>query len=160
METEPQQEETPESQRDEDGARERAPAGLVEHVLANFRPQPAIPAVLVFMLSVMIPVLSQAPGGATGSDSVFMWLVPLGIVASCGLAIAAGFCSLFPQLIWIAAAVWAMKFTDHGPLPGYNRYVLMVGIVAAAVMLVVQVWRVLTGRFVPTIREPVDDEIR
>ncbi|HHQ13409.1 MAG TPA: hypothetical protein ENK16_00120, partial [Chromatiales bacterium] len=114
METEPQQE-TPESQPGDDGARERAPAGPVEIVLANFRPQPAIPAVLVFMLSVLIPILSLSPqGGAASSSSVFMWLVPLGILASCGLAIAAGFCSFFPQTIWIVAAVWALRFTNNG----------------------------------------------
>ncbi len=142
----------------EAGATERAPAGLVEKLLANFRPQPAIPAVLVFMLSVLIPIVSLSRQGAASSDSVFMWLVPLGILASCGLAIAAGFCSFFPQTIWIAAAVWALRFTDNGPLPAYNRYVLIAGIVAAAIMIVVQAWRVYTGRFVPTIRVRIDDE--
>ncbi len=156
METESQQ--AAESQSDDDGSRERAPVGLVEKLLVNFRPQPAIPAVLVFMLSVVIPILSLSPQSDAGNTSIFMWLVPLGILASCGLAIAAGFCSFFPQTIWIVAAVWALRFTDNGPLPAYNRYVLIAGIIAAAIMIVVQAWRVYTGRFVPTIRVSIEDE--
>jgi hypothetical protein len=130
----------------------RPPRGLGETLAANFRPQPAIPALFVLLLTIFVPVLSHQPGAAAGAGWALTVLVPLGILASCGLAIAAGFCSLFPQLAWIAVALWALQFTDGGPLPSYNRYVLIVGMVAAAAMIVLQVWRVRTGKFVPTIR--------
>jgi len=128
----------------------REPEGWLETLAANSRPQPAIPAMIVLLLTIMLPVMSADPA-ATG-ESWTQWLIPLGLLASCGLAIAAGFCSFFPHLAWMLVAAWAMKFTDGGPLPGYNRYVLMVGMAAAAIMLAVQVWRVRTGRFTPTIR--------
>lgn len=130
----------------------RAPATFGEMLTANLRPQPAIPAMVVLLVTIMVPVLSQQPGAPPGPDSMLEWLIPVGVIVSCGLAIAAGFCSLFPQLAWILVASWAIKFTAGGPLPAYNRYVLIAGIAAAAVMIVVQVWRVRTGRFVPTIR--------
>lgn len=132
----------------------RVPETFAEMLIANMRPQPAIPAVFVFAISVFIPffVYDSAAGG-----SVFQWLIPIGILISCGLAVAAGFCSLFPQIVWIALAVWAMKFTLAGPLPGYNRTVLAVGIAVAGAMIVFQIWRVATGRFRPTIRVDSED---
>jgi len=129
----------------------RAPGNFGEMLTANLRPQPAIPALIVLLLTIVIPVMSYDPGAPAGG-SVLSLLIPVGIVASCGLAIAAGFCSLFPQAAWILVALWALKFTANGPLPGYNRYVLIAGMVAAAAMIVVQIWRVRTGKFTPTIR--------
>jgi hypothetical protein len=136
----------------------RPPAGPVETVTANFRPQPAIPAVLVFVLAVLFPVLAQDPRAEPGTviDSWLAWLVPAGIVASCGLAIAAGFCSLFPQAVWIALAAWGLGFTTDGPLPAYNAWLFIAGIAVCAVMFGVQVYRVATGQFVPTIRDEPD----
>ncbi len=127
----------------------RAPEGMVETLIANFRPQPAIPAVFVLFLTVLIAVFTFDPDAERG---ILILLAPVGILASCGLAIAAGFCSLFPHAIWILIAAWALKFTNTGPLPPYNRYVLFAGMFACAVMFVAQIWRVRTGRFVPTIR--------
>lgn len=136
----------------------RPPEGLVETVTANCRPQPAIPGVLVLMLTLLLPVMSQDPQASGPSESLLMWAVPVGILASCGLAIAAGFCSFFPQLAWIGLATWGMKFTAAGgPLPAYNRWVLVAGMVAATLMLGVQLWRVITRRFVPTIVDADDD---
>jgi len=132
----------------------RPPQGWQETLTANSRPQPAIPALLVLMLAIVIPVLSLQPGEVPDhSNASWVWLlVPLAIVGSAGLAVAAGFCSVFPQLIWIAVATWALKFTvPGGPLPAYNRYAFLLGILACAAMLVFQVYRVRTGRFVPTI---------
>ena len=136
----------------------RAPETLIETLLANFKPQPAIPALIVLIFSIIAPAILADPGAAPGDNgSVWLLLIPVGIVISCGLAVAAGFCSLFPPLAWIAIAVWAFKFTQSGPLPGYNRMVLLAGIVVAAAMIVVQIWRVRTGRFRPTIRIDADD---
>jgi len=136
----------------------RAPETPGETLLAHFKPQPAIPALFVLLLSILIPVMSAGPGPAAGDGgSIFLLLIPVGIVVSCGLAIAAGFCSLFPTLAWIALAVWAIRFTQSGPLPDYNRLVLLAGIIAAVVMFFVQVWRAKTGRFEPTIRIDTDD---
>jgi len=128
-----------------------APGGALETVVAHCRPAPAIPAVLVFMLSVAMPAMMLSPVGAAGG-SPMLWLIPAGILVSCGLAVAAGFCSLFPQTIWIALAGWSWKFTMVGPLPDYNRWALGIGIAACAAMLAVQLWRIVTGRFVPTAR--------
>ena len=132
----------------------RDPETFGEMLIANMRPQPAIPAVLVFAISVFIPVFVYDSGD---SGSAFQWLIPVGILISCGLAVAAGFCSLFPQIAWIALAAWAMKFTLSGPLPVYNRTVLATGIAIAAAMIVFQIWRVATGKFRPTIRVDIDD---
>jgi len=133
----------------------RAPETLGEKLLANFKPQPAIPALFVFVLCIFISALSHDPGAVTGTEtggSAWLLLIPVGIVVSCGLAVAAGFCSLFPQLAWIVLATWALKFTQSGPWPAYNRWVLLVGIITAAAMVIVQIWRVRTGKFQPTIR--------
>lgn len=128
----------------------RAPRGVVETLLAHCRPQPAIPGLLVLFLTVVIAVFTYDPGA---ERSAWALLIPVALLASCGLAIAASFCSFFPAAAWILVGWWAMKFTVVGPLPAYNRYVLMAGMGAAAAMLILQGWRVATGRFVPTIRE-------
>jgi len=128
----------------------------LEYLLANFRWQPAIPAIVVLVITIMAGLMTHDPG--TSPDSISLWtlLIPVGILASCGLAIASGFCSLFPQLAWIMVAAWAFKFTAAGPLPAYNRYVLLIGVFACVAMFVVQVWRVRSGRFTPTFRDAID----
>jgi hypothetical protein len=131
----------------------RRPKGFVESLLANCRPQPGIPALLVLFLTLVIAVLSQDPQAPPDAErSVLSLLIPVGIVVSCGLGIAAGFCSFFPPLGWSLVAWWGLTLTEAGPLPAYNRYVLLAGIAASALMLMLQLWRVVTGRFVPTIR--------
>ncbi|HJP39568.1 MAG: hypothetical protein QF483_05445 [Gammaproteobacteria bacterium] len=136
----------------------RAPQTAGETLMANFKPQPAMPALIVFVLSVLLPAMSAGQNAVAGDGgSVFLLFIPVGIIVSCGLAIAAGFCSLFPQGAWIALAVWSLEFMQAESLPGYNRIVLLAGIFIVAVMFVVQVWRVKTGKFQPTIRIDVDD---
>lgn len=133
----------------------RPPEGWLETLQANSRPQPAIPAVLVLLLSIMIPVMSLQPGATPDHTSIAWLLLPIALLASCGLAIAAGFCSVFPQIIWILIAAWALKFTvAGGPMPSYNRYLLIAGMLACTGMFFFQVYRVHTGRFVPTVRDP------
>lgn len=127
----------------------RAPRNLGETITANVRPQPAIPALAVLFVTILFAVFSYDPGS---ERSALILLAPLGILVSCGLAVAAGFCSFFPQAAWILMAAWALKFAAAGPLPSYNRYVLLAGMLACGVMIVVQLWRVLTGRFVPSIQ--------
>ena len=134
----------------------REPQGTVESLLAHCRPQPAIPGLLALFLTVLVAVFTHDPGV---ERSVWALLIPVALIASCGLAIAASFCSFFPAAAWILVSWWALKFTAVGPLPAYNRYVLMVGMGAAAAMLVVQGWRVATGRFVPTIRVDGDPQL-
>lgn len=133
----------------------RAPRDPIETLLAHCRPQPAIPGLLVLFLTVVIAVFTYDPGS---DRSVLALLIPVALLASCGLAVAASFCSFFPALAWILVAWWAMKFTAAGPLPAYNQAVLLVGMGAAALMLLVQGWRVATGRFVPTIRVDEDSQ--
>lgn len=141
---------------------DRPPANLRERLLAHCRPQPAIPAVIVFFLGVLLPVLSQDPQtGAAPGDAADLWLnllVTGGIVASCALAVAAGFCSVFPQAAWFALAVWCLSLPGAALFPAYVRGLLYLGMAVAAGMLVCQAWRVRTGRFVPTIREYAREE--
>lgn len=140
------------------GPAQRDPETFGEMLLANFRPQPAIPALIVFVACILVSVMSRNPVAANGEgESVFLLLIPVCFVVSCGLAVAAGFCSLFPQLAWIVIATWALKFTQSGLLPAYNRIVLLAGIGVATAMFFVQVWRVRTGRFRPTIGIDSDD---
>jgi hypothetical protein len=139
-------------------ASDRLPRNLREKLLANLRPQPAIPAVFVFFLAVLLPVMSQASQPPdTGTSTWLIFLVAAGILGSCGLAIAAGFCSLFPQIAWFVLAGWCFRFAGTGALPVYNQVVLSIGIVAVVCMFVVQLWRVRTGKFVATLRADEPD---
>ena len=130
----------------------RPPANWQETLLANFRPQPAIPAVLVIMLAFSFAAMTRDPQTSAAGFSLSALLITLAIVASCGLAIAAGFCSLFPQLIWFLLALWGLRLTAAGTLADYNVYVLWLGMFAVVIMFFAQAWRVKTGRFVPSIR--------
>ncbi len=130
------------------------PQGWRETMLAHCRPQPAIPAVLVFVLSVLMPITLF---GVTGdSASVFVYLIPLGILASAGLAVAAGFCSLFPQALWVLLGFWGLNLTMRGLLPLHNVWVFRSGVIAMVLMIVFQIWRVRTGKFVPTVHDRPD----
>ena len=142
-----QQTEMPDAQSVE--AVTRAPRNLLETVLANCRPQPAIPAVLVFLLTIMLTLMLREPGVEAG---LMAFLIPIGILVSCSLAVAAGFCSFFPPAVWILLAGWSLGYVESGVLPAYNRYVIFAGALGAVVMLLAQLWRVSTGRFVPTLR--------
>lgn len=135
----------------------RPPATPLESMIANCRPQPAIPALLVLVLTLMFAVSFGGQQGAAGEAGWPVWIIVAGIVVSCGLAIAAGFCSLFPPLSWMAV-VWLGRGIVSG-LPGsaYVRATVFAGMVAAAVMVVVQVWRVRTGKFSPTLNDGTGD---
>ena len=134
--------------------RVRPPVGLAESVVANCRPQPAIPTLLVLLITLTIATLSAGPPPIAGAEpGPFSLLIPLGLLISCGLAEAAGFCSFAPPLGWIVVAAWGLRFTHNGVLPAYNRYVLLLGMGIAITMMAVQAWRVATGRFQPTVRD-------
>lgn len=128
----------------------RAPQTALETLIANCRPQPAIPAVLVMMFTLV--GASSAVGGSGWAG----WLIGAGLLASCGLAIAAGFCSLAPPLAWLVLG-WLGRglFVAAAGAP-YTGYVLMLCGVASVAMLAVQVWRIRSGRFVPTIDEDTE----
>ncbi len=134
----------------------RAPRTPLEILTANSRPQPAIPAVLVLLLC----GLFAGSAVQAGSGSFAAWGLTIGLLASCGLAIAAGFCSVFPTLVWIGLA--GLLFRSSFPvLALHSRAALLAGALAAAVMTGVQLWRVRTGRFVPTLPdEPSGDQDR
>jgi hypothetical protein len=135
----------------------RPPRTAAEHVLANCRPQPAIPAVLIFFLMVLMPAVTLE-SQSVGSGGWLLWMIGAGIVISCALAIAAGFCSFAPQALWIGLALWAATLFERLELPGALRWLLIAGILSAAGMMIVQLWRVTTGRFVPTVLEPADED--
>lgn len=134
----------------------RAPRTPLEILTANSRPQPAIPAVLVLLLC----GLFAGSAVQAGSGSFAAWGLTIGLLASCGLAIAAGFCSVFPTLVWIGLA--GLLFRSSFPvLALHSRAALLAGALAAAVMTGVQIWRVRTGRFLPTLAdEPSGDQDR
>jgi hypothetical protein len=129
----------------------RHPRTTLEVIRANTRPQPAIPALLVLLLC---GLFAGAAAGA-GDSSLVAWAFTAGLLASCGLAVAAGFCSVFPTVAWIGLA-WLLFGSALDRLPAHSRLALYAGVVAAAVMTLVQVWRVRTGRFVPTIADDPD----
>lgn len=127
---------------------ERPPRSLIEHLAGNCRPWPALPAGLVLAISLM-PVLR-----ADGIGDTSAWLaiaVAGGLTLSCALAIAAGFCSLVPQAVWLAGAFWALSLLRQGLLPSWYEWVLYPGLVAVLAMIGIQIWRIITGRFVPTV---------
>ena len=129
----------------------RPPQGWQETLTANCRPQPAIPSVLVFFISVVLPIVVF--GVTAESTSVFVYLIPLGILVSAGLAVASGFCSLFPQSFWILLGLWGEDLAMRGSIPVYNVWAFRIGVIAMVIMIGVQMWRVRTGKFVPMIRE-------
>ena len=127
----------------------RPPRTALEVFTANSRPQPAIPAVLVLLLCGLFAGYAVQSGNSSGAA----WALTAGLLVSCGLAVAAGFCSVFPTLAWIALA--ALLFNRSvALLAPHSRVALGAGMLVAAAMTLVQVWRVRTGRFVPTISEP------
>ncbi len=117
----------------------------METVIANSRPQPAIPALLVLLLTLVFAA------SFAGSPAWGAWAVAAGIVVSCGLAIAAGFCSVFPPLAWIAVAWLGSDVVQRLSNPLYGRVAVFAGMLAAGMMVAAQIWRVTTGKFVPTI---------
>jgi hypothetical protein len=129
---------------------EREPRGWQEHVVANCRPQPAIPAVLAFFVLVLIPLMPAAAPAAEISTWQ-LWLIPAGLAISCGLAIAAGFCSVAPPLIWIVFATWGLSLAERAGLPVVHMAIIYLGIAVAVIMVFVQIWRIRTRRFVPTV---------
>lgn len=133
----------------------RPPETIAETIVANCRPQPAIPAVLVLVLTLFY---ASSLGGAEGVSAWSLAIVIGGLAASCGLAIAAGFCSLFPPLVWIVVAGLGLGPIGSMAGSGFARATVFLGMFAAAAMAVAQVWRVRTGRFVPTIADEPAEE--
>jgi hypothetical protein len=132
----------------------RPPRTTLEKLTANSRPQPAIPSVLVLMIC---GVFAGAAVKA-GSSSLVAWGLTAGLLASSGLAVAAGFCSVFPTLAWIGLA-WLLLGAAAPAAALHTQVALAAGTIAAAAMTLVQVWRVRTGRFVPTITEDAPEQI-
>lgn len=98
-------------------------------------------------------VLLPALAARGGISDWHLWLVAAGLIVSCGLAVAAGFCSLAPQVIWAVLAWWARALLERAGFPDLHTWLLYAGIVVAAVMVIAQLWRIQTRRFVPTIRQ-------
>jgi hypothetical protein len=130
----------------------RAARNTREAIAANCRPQPAIPLVLVFMIT-LLGAASARDGGVLAG-----WLIGAGILASCGLGIAAGFCSFAPPAAWLALALLGRETFRAAAGAPYTEYALWLGAIASIAMLGVQAWRVRTGRFVPTIEAAPDEE--
>lgn len=115
-------------------------------VLAHCRPQPAIPAMLVLVITLLIalPAAGQPQPGA-----MVTWGVPLGLLASAGLALAAGFCSFFPPAAWLGIAWLAADTLTPASVPAAApTHWVASGMCVIALGL--QSWRVLTRRFVPS----------
>jgi hypothetical protein len=122
---------------------------MLTRVLANCRPQPAIPALLLLLLTLMmaLPAANQPQPGA-----LIAWGVPLGLLASAGLALAAGFCSFFPPFAWLALA-WLASGRLGSIAAPLIEPALWAGSAIALLAVVIQTWRVATQRFVPTLDE-------
>jgi membrane protein implicated in regulation of membrane protease activity len=104
------------------------------------------------MLCILFAASASGPD-AEAASSLAHWLIAAGILVSCGLAIAAGFCSFFPPLAWMALALLCLNSTRAWASPLPVRVAFLAGVFASVVMLAIQAWRVRTGRFVPTIGE-------
>jgi RsiW-degrading membrane proteinase PrsW (M82 family) len=101
----------------------------------------------------LITLLSASrAAGALEASAVVTWGIPLGVLVSCGLAVAAGFCSFFPHLIWMALAGLGLGLIAQTPAHAWGTAAIYAGLVATLAGLLLQVWRVRTGRFRPTIR--------
>lgn len=122
---------------------------MLTRVLAHCRPQPAIPALLLLLLTLMmaLPAANQPQPGA-----LVTWGVPLGLLASAGLALAAGFCSFFPPLAWLVLA-WLASGRLGSIAAALIEPALWAGSAIALLAMVIQSWRVATQRFVPTLDE-------
>ena len=126
----------------------------LQHVFAHLRPQPAIPAVFVLLLVSLLPRMSV---NALEPGALVTWGIPIGLLASAGLALAAGFCSFFPPLIWLVFA-WGGPLASIGAAAPAQRAALWVAPAMAIGALGIQAWRVITGRFKPTIERPTDTD--
>jgi len=125
---------------------------MLPQLLAHCRPQPAIPALLVLTLTLMIALPAA---GQPQPSALVAWGVPLGLVASAGLALAAGFCSFAPPVAWLALAWFASGSLRTIAAAGIEP-ALLVGTTVAIVALAIQAWRVGTRRFVPTMKKGGD----
>ena len=123
---------------------------MTPHTLvAHCRPQPAIPAMLLLML-VLLVALPAA--GSTPPGALLAWGIPLGLLGSAALALAAGFCSFFPPVAWLAVA-WLASGSLRAIAAPLVEPALWAGSAIAAAGLAIQAWRVATRRFVPTIEK-------
>lgn len=124
---------------------------MLAQLLSHCRPQPAIPALLLLMVTLLmaLPAANQTEPG-----SLIGWGVPIGLLGSAGLALAAGFCSFFPPLAWLAT-VALISGPLHAIASSAIVPALWSGVAIALCGLGIQAWRVWTGRFVPTI-DPID----
>ncbi len=133
----------------------RPPQTPLETFTAHCRPQPAIPAVMTMLMLVVFPAMTAVSTVAQGGDPAgwMQWLIPLGIVTSSGLAVAAGFCSLFPHASWLLLAGWALSLLRRAGVDEWQVLLLYAGVAAVIGMAGVQLWRIRTRRFVPTIED-------
>lgn len=121
----------------------------LDTVLAHCRPQPAIPALLVLVVTLMIALPASGP---SQPGALITWGVPLGLVASAGLALAAGFCSFFPPAAWLAIAWLAAGTLTPASVPAAEpAHWLASGVCLIA--FAIQGWRVATRRFVPSVED-------
>jgi hypothetical protein len=118
-------------------------------LLAHCRPQPAIPALLLLMVTLLVALPAA---GATTPGAAIAWGVPLGLLVSAALALAAGFCSFFPPVAWLAIA-WLAAGSLRAIAAPWIEPALWFGSAIAAAALALQAWRVATRRFVPTIEK-------
>jgi len=124
--------------------------------MLHVRPKPAIPAVAVMFVAVLMPLMSTASAGKPLGGFVLMFVVA-GLLGSAALAIGAGFCTFSVQVIWLLLAVWVYSLLQRVGAPAALYYLLVACAVAVAIMIPVQAWRVKTGAFVPEPAEASDD---
>jgi hypothetical protein len=118
----------------------------LSRLLAHLRPRPAVPAVFVLLLT---SLLARTALGQTEPGLIAVWGVPIGLLASAGLALAAGFCSFFPPLIWLLLAWWG-PLAPPNASTGMQVIAFWFATALAVAGLGIQAWRVTTGRFIPT----------
>lgn len=116
-----------------------------QRFVAHCRPQPALPALLVLLLT----SLGADALEVSGSHSLGAWILAGGLLLSAGLAVAAGFCSFTPPLVWLLLAPFLGARAQDLLTPA-GRLVLWFSAGVLVLMLLLQGWRAKTRRFVPT----------
>ncbi len=124
----------------------------LETLKAHCRPRPAIPALTVLLMGLM---LALPAAGRPEVGPLVAWGVPLALVGSAVLAFAAGFCSFVPPLAWLTVVALGSKSLLALPTAAASAS-LAAGVALSVAALAIQLWRVATRRFVPSRGDQTD----
>jgi len=120
-------------------------------LLLHFRTRPAIPSLFVLFVAVLMPMMFADVGGKD-LYGMRMAIVMTGLCGSTALAVGAGFCTLSVQLLWLALSPWVYSYFVRTSAPDYCLTIFYMCALAVVAMFFLQLWRIKTGKFVPTVQ--------